>query len=137
MRDCHVSFYILMVRVVTTTAKFNSTSRAAHFLFSPVLFRYSAVRLQSDDMALQRSAHILLFTGFCALLLVSVAEGKRKARDLTPYCGGKPLSVDGFMLVLSAGSWICVVVAEYQFLCVCVFIHMQLARQLLMKFDIQ
>ena len=44
-------------------------------------------------MALASPVRVLLCVCLCALLLTSVAEGKRKARDLTPYCGGECTSL--------------------------------------------
>ena len=117
-------FVPCVVRVVAISQILDIT---APHPFSPVLFDFSSERLQSDDMALQKSAHVFLFFGFCALLLISVAEGKRKARDLTPYCGGKPLSVliDVFISVLKYQLLryvvvVVVVLLNLKFLCACV-----------------
>ena len=73
-------------------------------------------------MALQRSGRILLFVGFCAVLLISVAEGKRKARDLTPYCGGEQLSFELYVVyakcrLCSSLNFLCVLIHSLQGSC--------------------
>ena len=125
MGNCRMPHQLFVTYVVRVVAISQILDITPPHPFSPVLFDFSAERLQSDDMALQKSAHILLFFGFCALLLVSVAEGKRKARDLTPYCGGKPLSVliDVFISVLKYQLLryvVVVVLLNLKFLCACV-----------------
>lgn len=59
-------------------------------------------------MAVTKSVPVLLVIGCCTLLLISAVEGKRKARDLTPYCGGDQNgSVDVYTLSIRALQFYC------------------------------